>query len=65
MTIALRPTARPSLLAWIIHRPRTTFAQKAALPDIEGHEMEEHILHASDLIRAAQGSFAGPNRLLL
>lgn len=58
MTHALPVPVRSSLIGHLLNVLRTAVAERMTLPDVEGREMEEHILLESHLVRTPPLQFA-------
>lgn len=58
MTHAVPVPVRPTLLGHLLSVLRTATLERMTLPDVEGTEMEEHILLESHLVRTPPLLFA-------
>ena len=65
MTHSVPLPVRPSLLGHLLSVLRTATLERMILPDVEGREMEEHILLESHLVRTPPLLFAAQQPPLL
>ena len=60
MTHATSAAIRPSLIGQLLHILRVATLERMVLPDIEGKEIDEHILLESHLARTPPLVFSAP-----
>ncbi|WP_435258272.1 hypothetical protein ACSBLW_00345 [Thioclava sp. FR2] len=60
MTHLTSPPAQRSLIGHLLQILRSATLERLALPDVEGKEMDEHILLESYLVRTPPELFAAP-----
>lgn len=65
MTYLTSPSAQRSLIGQLLQILRSATLERLAMPDVDGKDIEEHILLESYLVRTPPELFAAPKAPLL